>query len=136
MTPYLERRILKEAQAHGYTRNISPRAPNTFTDLAAQGLNHLVVYDGASADTIYSSPEVNYQLRYWHDRVHLLLGLSFSLTDEITVSAYQCSRLHDEGAQRILDADLRGQVEYYYQHKKYVDNQRDFVVGLLNSQNR
>ena len=49
----------------------------------------LLVWMGASDDTIWGSPYNNWMARVWHDCVHLKLGADFDAYGERDVAMYQ-----------------------------------------------
>jgi len=84
--------------------------------------------------TIYS-PTVNMLGRFWHDSVHLQLGLGYNLEDELIVIQAQVRSLNEAGlsllAQEIFYADMYGQACYYDRHHNFVVNQDAFVDACL-----
>jgi len=84
--------------------------------------------------TIYS-PTVNLLGRFWHDSVHLQLGLGYSLEDELIVIQAQVRSLNEAGlsmlAQEVFYADMYGQACYYNRHHKFVVHQDAFVDSCL-----
>lgn len=127
MIDSLNRRILEL----GRGAKPSDPAPNTWTELKASGLNDFHVFSGASDDTIYGIPEVNWAFRHWHDRIHLEHGLSFSLEDELIVAELHIQELHDDAHKRIVYADVAEQVKHFYATGEYVKHQRKFVESFL-----
>lgn len=145
MTPIevLEQCILDLAPNHYACEN----APNDYKSLMNWYNNNnsgvLPVFNGSSDKTIYSSDRVNFAFRAWHDAIHIAFKLDFSYADELEVAKHHVDELlcwcighgidgnlaYD--AAELVYADVVGQVEYYYHHKKYVDNQLDFVVDYI-----
>lgn len=99
----------------------------------------ITVYGGHSDRTIYDSAEVNQDFRAWHDWCHLTRDADFSLKGE--QRAFQEQARHviehygngDTGRElvRILHAEVMGQALYYQVHKKYVIDQRAFVLAFM-----
>jgi len=113
---------------------VSLDAPNTYPELISRYNSDgiLTVYSGASDKCLY--PErYNHLFRAWHDMVHIDNGLTFSFDDELEVARIQCSKCKDLLSKDLLWLDIAGQVWYYETHKKYVDNQAEFVYGLYES---
>ena len=110
---------------------VSETAPNTFKDLKACGLTNLVVYSGNCEDTIYSSPEVNHSFRAWHDKLHLIHNLNFSREHELQVAAHHVEALDNPLDKALIWSDVAGQVEFYFKHKKFVENQRNFLKTFI-----
>jgi len=84
--------------------------------------------------TIYS-PTVNLLGRFWHDVIHLNLGLGYSLEEEYQVIRAQIRSLQDAGlsglAQEIFWADMYGQACYYHANGEFVTYQDAFVNSCL-----
>jgi len=119
----------------------SPDAPNESEALFDWAASHVVgvdpipVWDGASDDSIYGSPEVNYAYRAWHDATHIKLGLDFSMESEEQVSLAHVREAWDAGLSaedcRLLWIDSQGQNEYFKVHGDFVPNQREFALLAL-----
>lgn len=119
-------------------------APNTFKDMKAfyEKYGYLGISNEGNTTSIYS-PNINIKFRKWHDYIHLVYDLSFSQTDEHLVSAIQCQRAYLKGLElgysesivndmlKVLEADTRGQVDYYFKHKDFVPNQSKFILDYL-----
>lgn len=94
------------------------------------------VYDGGSENTIYDSPAANHAFRFWHDYLHYAHNLTIKAADEL-----KAAELHREGVAavfgadsleaRIMFADVAGQVLYYANTGKFVDNQRGFIFQCV-----
>lgn len=93
------------------------------------------VWRGASDDTIYSSPVVNYHMRALHDHMHLILRAEFSYDDELTVSRALCSLASAANLSRedvfTLSADNEGQTQYHHLTGAFPNNQRLFVEACI-----
>lgn len=80
-------------------------------------------------------PTTNMLLRFWHDTVHLSLGLGFTLEEERLVIGAQLRSLQHAGlsnlAQRIFWADMMGQAHYYDAKHDFVVYQDAFVDSCL-----
>ena len=125
---------------------LSENAPNKFKDLKEyQDSKVIPVYSGASSNSIYDQPYKNYNFRAVHDFHHLKLNVDFSYQGEAKSISSHYGKLKfwllnnvDNEADRLLIkkiflADTIGQVEYYYKTKKFLDNQRIFVISYVNS---
>ena len=81
--------------------------------------------------TIFWTPYMNVLHRFWHDNVHLQLGLDFSVEDELAAAEYQVMILRYHGlsklAMQIVNADIAGQVLHHQRYGEFPRNQRAFV---------
>lgn len=88
-------------------------------------------------DSIYLSPEVNQQFRFWHDVSHVQRGLSFELGDELELALWHLDELTGVGfepgsmAYRMLEADLVGQLLLMGLAGRFSYRQWDFVLDAL-----
>lgn len=93
----LEALILRLAPPHYAT----PDAPSTLDALQAAWANQdargLPVFDGGCDHTIYSSPDVNYAFRAWHDSIHVQGGYGFDGRGEECAMWRQCAQLLEAG---------------------------------------
>lgn len=106
--------------------------PGTYCDEMS-----IPVWDGASEQTIYSTPAGNYSFRAWHDTLHLLLHLPFEYEAEkqlgdihrATLQRFGCS----VGACAAIWFDTAGQTEYEAKYGEFPTDQRAFVEACLNA---
>ena len=132
--------MAKECTARGWTFYATKDAPESYKALkkaAAESFNgkQLPIADYGSETSIYGSSEINTLFRFYHDVVHLENDYSFSKDGE-SKTAYVHIR---DGvrfglsplALRVLEADTRGQVDYYFRWRKFVNNQRAFVLSCI-----
>lgn len=111
---------------------VSAHAPN---DLG--GIDHtinqgqLIVWDGASDNTIFSRPEINHIYRAHHDYAHAAYRLDTVALDEMQLSKILESQAPTREIQALIRAELAGQVEYYMQHGAFPKNQKNFCVDYL-----
>lgn len=96
------------------------------------------VWTGSSANTIYGSDEVNHAFRAWHDFIHITHNLPFDYKGELgvmQVQKMQCIRYHRGRDMMLfltlLECEIKGQLDYYYKHRKFVANQREFTQQYL-----
>lgn len=98
------------------------------------------VWRGASDDTIYSHPTVNYHMRALHDHMHLVLRAEFATEDEITVSRALCSLAGASGLPRedifLLSVDNQGQTLYHELTGGFPMNQRLFADACLQARSQ
>ena len=120
---------------------VSEDAPDSYDKLVAH-LNAgkpMVVYAGASEQTIYEDREVNYAFRAWHDWCHWRGGHRFNRQGEHAVYEMQCRHLvhfYDDSTRTrrwfdILYAEIIGQQIYFEQRRQFPVDQRAFVEQFL-----
>lgn len=135
-----------------YVRSVAPPhyatadAPSTWSALRrwydvarAQGFPReriaMPVYNGGCESTIYPDAETNHAFRAWHDYTHCANGYGFTREHEIKVGLIHMQQARRAGLPQsdldMLIADTIGQIEYYYAHGCYVDNQSAFVAAVL-----
>ena len=120
-------------------------APNSYEELM-EHYDSLVTGDpipvgsGGCEHSIYSRPEINQAWRAYHDGIHMVHELDFSLEDEEQVCEIQIEHMRlcskDYGTFTSEDyaavrADIIGQAMYYARYKKYVNDQARFVASCL-----
>jgi len=117
-------------------------APDTFEGVCAEfkacmrGGKPFRVYDGASDKTIYTNPETNYAFRFWHDITHAVYKLDFTEHGERATAQKQIDEVSkafgpDSLEVKLIAADTIGQVEYFAKVGGFVENQKEFVYGLI-----
>lgn len=109
------------ARRVGFGWQATDDAPNTFTELEAEALacagsgRALRVATVNADPTIFSGPEVNHAMRFWHDITHVELGQDFGLAGEMRVADAHLTDLGMAGQPRgslpwaLLRADTAGQ---------------------------
>jgi hypothetical protein len=111
-------------------------APSTLADLkAAWDSGPAVVWAGASDDTIFGSPEVNWAFRAWHDWAHYRYALPFTRDGEREAAFVQVAhlvRLYGDGRDvaamaALVLCEVIGQAEAFGTHGKFPDHQRAFT---------
>ena len=123
----LNRLILKLAPKY----TVSDYAPSTFEALQRQSASGLVVWSGASDNTIYGSNIVNHAFRAWHDSLHLKLQADFTLEGEIRVATEQARILNADNLGRIILAEVQDQALYLAKHGSFPINQLEFMIQYL-----
>ena len=130
----LEEMILKIAPDHIACED----APNTMAELLHwyhSGSGAMPVYSGASDKTIWSSPEVNYAFRAWHDMVHIMFNYDFSFEGEISTARTQIQQtkecLGTDKFNDLLWCDIAGQVGYFAVFNNFPEDQKELVFQLL-----
>lgn len=130
-----------------FIQNMAPlhyacdNAPNDYKSLKRWERSNLdndcpvmPVYNGGCDNTIWSKPEINYAFRAWHDTIHLEHGYDFTVYGEIMTCRQHMQVLRENDLGHFVDilwCEIVGQVLYYARKKKYVKNQREFVLLLL-----
>lgn len=85
------------------------------------------VWSGASVDTIWSGPRVNYLFRAWHDSLHVALSAELDLAGELELARAHCAMIEGKPERSILWAETAGQVQYFYRWGCFPSRQRIFV---------
>ena len=128
--------------------DVKDDAPETFEDAKAYHAltGRVCVWSGASDNTIYASPFVNYAFRAWHDWRHICFGNDFTLSGERATMRDQqrdidalwasgfLSANEREVCRAILEAEIIGQAMYKDKHGDFPNDQRQFVLDYLKSE--
>lgn len=121
--------------AEGWSYYTTDNAPETFKDLKQRTRGKRIPIADYGSDTSIYGKDINTLFRFWHDVTHLENNWSFSEEGETSVVTKHLEDAKEYGlsplAQEILWADTYGQVKYYYKHKRFVENQLDFVWMCL-----
>ncbi len=107
-------------------------APSTFQDV--WNSPSLVVWNGASDNTIWNDPTVNYAFRALHDALHIETRIGFSPKEEIEIGRIQAAKYQSYS---VLFSDLvyietAGQAEHYLKTGQFVEDQIRFTMEQLN----
>jgi len=123
----------------------SPLAPNTFKGMKNyhNDFGQFLVYNGG--DHGFLGLEHNVKFRALHDYMHLTNNLTFKFEDEkklsdITVREFSSFaknflRLSEKriyNLERVIDREIRGQIEYFQVNKSYVPCQTTFILKSFN----
>jgi hypothetical protein len=91
----------------------------------------------------YLGHEYNLKFRALHDFMHYFYDLKFTFTDEKILSDITANQFYliglDMGltirecliVKAIINAEIKGQIEYYELNNNYVDNQTEFIDSYL-----
>lgn len=107
-----------------------------FRSCHVSGLPFRVLKDH-SEDTIFTSPSVNWAMRFWHDTRHVWLRANFSTAAELAVASCHLARAKAEGlgpgtlAYGLLTADTVGQTLFVARTHRFVAHQRDFAIDFV-----
>lgn len=123
--------------------DVSEQAPNSFEELAAhyKKTKRILVWSGASDNTIFGDEEVNWAFRAWHDWVHLTQNFPFTTAGEAAACHFQIAQLkkvygdsqETERWAAIIIAEVKEQTEYFEHTGNFVDDQRAFNLHDLHS---
>lgn len=119
-------KLIRMAPKH----EVKDLAPDTVNGLyTTQGL---VVWSGASENTIWGSERANWAFRALHDQLHLKTGLGFSPAEEIEMGRIQAAKFEGLMADLVY-IEVAGQAEYYLKTGQFVSDQIAFTMELLNA---
>lgn len=116
------------AQTKGLRYTISDNAPSTRIELGAEP--SLVVWSGASNQTIFKDPQTNYLFRAWHDTLHIRYNLDFTSKDE-TILADISRAIIGGTLGDIFHAEIYGQLKHLETFGVYPTNQAAFITNWL-----
>lgn len=108
-------------------------APDTLAELIV--LPRMIVWDGASSDTIYGDARVNHAFRAWHDQCHIDGRFPLTLEGEVAACEFQIRdmlrRFPSAPARlaRAIRAEVIGQAEYFAAHGMFPANQLSFFTA-------
>jgi hypothetical protein len=129
---------------HNITFESSQDAPSTYNEMVAYYNKNgkFLVYNGGDTAN-YLGHEYNLKFRALHDFMHYFYRLKFTFTDEKTLSDITANQFYliglDMGLdirncliiKAIINAEIKGQIEYYELNKTYVPNQTEFIDNYL-----
>lgn len=124
----LNNAILKEASKLDYI--VKPYAPNDISAVLNQ--TQLVIWDGASNNTIWQNAIVNYAFRALHDRLHQITGLDFTPEHEIELGRIQASQ-YDGLMADLVYCEVSMQAQYYLTHNKFIEDQVTFTANYMDA---
>lgn len=122
---YINHKILKDASSLKYT--VANLAPDSLNTIKAQSL---IIWSGASDNTIYNDAVVNYAFRALHDALHIKTGLDFSPDHEIEIGRIQASK-YDGIMADLVYAETAGQALYYKINGIFLLDQTSFTRQYL-----
>ena len=129
---------------HNITFESSQDAPSTYDEMVAYYNKNgkFLVYNGGDTAN-YLGHEYNLKFRELHDFMHYFYRLKFTFTDEKILSDITANQFYFVGGElgltikeclvikAIINAEIRGQIEYYELNKTYVPNQTEFIDKYL-----
>lgn len=106
-------------------------------DYDARGI--IAVNVDHSENTIFGAASVNWQFRAWHDMAHIATNAPFTAEGERAAGAYQMEQIrarygYSADTYRwcaIIDAEVNGQVAYFFEHGEFVTDQFAYAVEYL-----
>lgn len=130
MINHINNLILRQASKLKY--RVADEAPGTIPDLfqtsgTGQGL---VIWSGASDNTIFQDASVNWAFRALHDALHVKTRIGFSPAEEIELGRIQASQYNGIMADLVY-IEVAGQAEYFLKNGVFVQNQVEFTVNAL-----
>lgn len=123
---------------------VSSEAPNTYEAMrrSFDKLGYFLVYNGGDHGLL--GERYNLRFRALHDSMHYDMELSFSFEDEKRLSDYTKSEFMRLAYTafgftqwecyvigQIINAEIRGQIEFYEKNKEYVKDQSKFILEYL-----
>lgn len=124
---YINNEILKQASLLNYI--VADVAPSTESDLFSS--TGLVVWSGASDNTVYQDAIVNYAFRAIHDHAHKLTGLGFTIKHEIELGCIQAAKQSSDLMADLFYYEIAGQALYYKQNGVFVADQLTYMTNKL-----
>lgn len=104
----------------------------------------VLVWQGASGDTIYGEAFTNHCFRAWHDWVYIVHNLPFTKEGELAVMRIQQehARILNTGiykmkdyqmdiVYKLLECEVKGQLDHFLTTGEYVKNQRAFCLEYM-----
>lgn len=143
LSSFIEQAAARTADEVGFGYVLTHDAPDTYPALVhAFGRSMAIgtplpISSANSDDVIYTSPNTNGALRFWHDVNHVRRQLDFSLVDELELSLWHLGAVENAGhapgslVWRLLHADLTGQAYVQAFGRRFPFDQRRFVTGCL-----
>lgn len=129
---------------HSITFESSQDAPSTYDEMVAYYNKNgkFLVYNGGDTAN-YLGHEYNLKFRALHDFMHYFYRLKFTFKDEKILSDITANQFYFVGGKlgmnirecliikAIINAEIKGQIEYYELNKTYVLNQTEFIEKYL-----
>lgn len=118
--------ILLEASKLSYT--VKDVAPSTENELFST--TGLVVWSGASDNTIFGDARVNWAFRALHDALHLKTGIGFDPLMEVELGRIQASKYTGLLADLVY-CEVAEQAKHYLTTGVFVQDQVAFTLNYL-----
>lgn len=127
MIDYINQTIMRQASKLTYT--VSALAPSNESDLF--NATSLVIWSGASDQTIFQDPKVNYAFRALHDSLHLKTRLGFSVEAEIELGRIQASQYESDLMRELIFCQVSMQASHYKTTGQFVVDDFGFTMQYL-----
>lgn len=124
---YVNNLILKQASSLKYI--VKNEAPSTELELFNSPT--LIVWSGASDNTIYQDNNVNYAFRALYDVLHLETKLNFSVDAEIELGRIQASKYDSDIMQELVYCEVAMQAMHYKTTGQFVSDQIAFTKTYM-----
>lgn len=124
---YVNNLILSQAARLSYT--VKDIAPDTEKSLFNS--TGLVIWSGASDNTIYQDKRVNWAFRALHDQLHLETRLDFSVDAEMELGRIQASKYNSRLVQELVFCEVAGQALHFKQTGTFVVDQVKFALTWM-----
>lgn len=124
---FINQNILKAAGLLTYT--VSDRAPDNIADL--RNASSLVIWSGASDNTVFQCPKVNQAFRAIHDAAHLKFGLDFSHEQEIELGRIQASKQSSDLMRELIYCEVSLNAKYHQETGLFITGP-EFTLQYLN----
>lgn len=118
------------SQAAKLKFRVSDNAPSIETDLFNTSKT-LVVWSGASDNTIFNDPKVNHAFRALHDALHLVTGMGFTINEEIELGRIQASKYDNKFISDLIYIEVAGQAKHFRDTGTFVSDQVAFTLNSL-----
>lgn len=121
---------------------VSDNAPDTFEGIVQHynDMGKLLVWSGASDNTIFSNPQSNYAFRAWHDFCHIRANADFTPSGERQAMLMQMRMVSDLEhlsmkakaiCAEFLKCEVMAQLAYEAQHGSFPSNQKQFTLDTM-----
>lgn len=124
---FINETIMRQASKIRYS--VADQAPSTEVELFQA--SSLVVWSGASDNTVFEDPRVNWAFRALHDALHLKTGLGFSHAEEVIIAKLQASQYESKLMRGLILAEVRDQALYHKETGLFVSNQAEFTYNRI-----
>lgn len=128
--------ILSLAPKHFATARAPDLGANNHWAEIPHDARGMLVFDGASENTIYGDPRVNHAFRAWHDACHIRARAGFDLAGEMRTCDRQIAEFYaafpsaPKEIADLLRAEIIGQAEYFAVTGAFPVNQKAFICDL------
>ena len=125
--------ILETAKLKLPKYEVKDNAPSSLKEALEAYKQHgrLIIWSGASHNTIWQAPEFNWLFRAWHDFCHVKLQSEFDDAGELRTFKLQASQTESSFLQQVLELEIVGQLEYYNSMGVFPENQIEFFKSKL-----